>query len=72
MKVNKKETISHFSINQIEAVSLTRMGMRNYDNMENQDVLLESHISNNCKAYGIFDGHGEHGRQIALTAKNVF
>jgi serine/threonine protein phosphatase PrpC len=46
------------SVNQLQAVAISRMGIRNYDNMENQDVLLEDEISGKCKIYGIFDGHG--------------
>ena len=34
------------------------MGIRNYDNMQNQDVILEDQITSNCKIFGIFDGHG--------------
>ena len=48
------------------------MGIRNYDNMENQDVIMEDQISNKCKIFGIFDGHGEYGKLIAETAKNIF
>jgi len=48
------------------------MGIRNYDNMVNQDVILEDQISNKCKIFGIFDGHGEYGKIIAQTAKNIF
>jgi hypothetical protein len=48
------------------------MGLRNYDNMENQDAILIDSISNKCKIYGMFDGHGEYGKIIAKTACRVF
>jgi len=48
------------------------MGIRNCDNMENQDVILEDEIPNKCKIYGVFDGYGQFGRDIALTIKNIF
>lgn len=48
------------------------MGIRNYDNMENQDVIYEEQLSNKCKIYGVFDGHGRYGRDMSLTAKNIF
>jgi serine/threonine protein phosphatase PrpC len=48
------------------------MGIRNYDNMENQDVVLSDQIFNKCKIYAIFDGHGEYGKMIAKTASTIF
>lgn len=48
------------------------MGIRNFDNMENQDAMLIDHVSSKCKVVGVFDGHGEHGKIIAKTAANVF
>jgi hypothetical protein len=46
-------------INSIRAVCFSKMGLRNYDDMENQD-------------FGIFDGHGEYGKVIADAAKTIF
>lgn len=48
------------------------MGIRNYDNMENQDVIMQDSLGDKCRLYGIFDGHGEHGKDLALTAKKIF
>lgn len=48
------------------------MGLRNYDGMENQDVIFEDSISNKCRIFGIFDGHGEHGKIIAESARTIF
>ena len=48
------------------------MGLRNFDDMENQDVVLEDQVSNKCKIYGIFDGHGEYGKVIAYADKSIF
>lgn len=59
-------------INAIQSVVATRMGLRNFDDMENQDVVLEDQISSKCKIYGIFDGHGEYGKVIAEAAKSIF
>lgn len=33
--------------------------------MENQDVMMMDEIGESCKIYGLFDGHGQFGKQIA-------
>lgn len=63
---------SCIEINSIQSVVLSRMGLRNFDDMENQDVVLEDQISNKCKIFGIFDGHGEYGKVIAEAARSIF
>lgn len=45
-------------VNAVHSVVASRMGLRNFDDMENQDVVLEDQVSSKCKIYGIFDGHG--------------
>jgi hypothetical protein len=59
-------------IGNIQSIFVSKMGLRNYDNMENQDAILIDTISNKCKIYGMFDGHGEYGKVIAKTACRVF
>ncbi len=59
-------------MNAVRSVVLSRMGLRNFDDMENQDVVLEDQISNKAKIYAIFDGHGEYGKLIAEAAKAIF
>lgn len=71
LKGEEKENET-LDINGIRSACLTRMGLRNYDGMENQDVIMEDQISNKCKIFGIFDGHGEYGKVIAEAARNIF
>lgn len=72
--LSKKKTIflPQINIHLIEAAFVSKMGFRNFDNMENQDAILLENISNKCKVYGIFDGHGQHGKMMSRTAKSVF
>ena len=45
---------------------ISKMGIRNYDNMENQDtILIDDYNGGKVKIYGIFDGHGENGKEIS-------
>jgi len=47
----------------------SQMGLRNYDNMVNQDVVMMENIGDCCRVFGVFDGHGQHGQLIAQLVK---